>query len=118
MNETTPPCDRSMDVLNRFCLSRSVLRDVTGRWAPLVLLALDENAPARFGDLHRAVDGCSERMLSQTLRTLTDDGFVTRGEEHGHHPVYGLTDGGRTLVPHLRGLRDALYAHLTESSSE
>ena len=66
-----------IDVFDPRCPSRSILRDVTGRWAPLVLMALNDGA-CRFGELHRTIGGSNERMLSQTLATLTDDKLISR----------------------------------------
>lgn len=101
-------------VLNAFisgCPSRSELRDVTGRWAPLVLLALD-NGITRFGDLHRFIGGSSERMLSQTLQTLADDEVVARSVDADGRPRYELTAGGRKIAARMHELMDTVYTHL------
>ena len=100
-----------LDVFDPRCPSRGALRDVTGRWAPLILLALDDGV-TRFGDLRRSIGGSNERMLSQTLTTLTDDGLVLRDLDETGRPFYELTPGGRTIAGRLRDLRDAIYAHL------
>lgn len=100
-----------LDVFDPRCPSRRALRDVTGRWAPLVLLALDEGA-VRFGDLRRSIGGSNERMLSQTLTTLTADGLVDRTLDENDRPFYQLTPGGRSIAARLRDLRDAIYTHL------
>lgn len=98
------------DAFNAQCLSQATLRDLTGRWVPLVLIALDDGA-RRFGEVHRRIGGSSERMIAQTLRTLEADGFVERGTDEGR-PAYALTDGGRAIAERFRGVLDALYAHL------
>lgn len=103
------------DVLYVDCPSREVLRDVTGRWAPLVLLTLADGG-TRFGELRRSIGGSNERMLSQTLATLTDDGLVRRDVDPDGRPRYGLTPGGREIARRVRDLRDAVYHHLDTSA--
>lgn len=65
------------DVNQPMCPSRLILEHVTSRWGVLVLAALLERS-YRFSELRRAVGGVSEKMLTQTLRTLERDGFVHR----------------------------------------
>ncbi|WRS30086.1 helix-turn-helix domain-containing protein [Actinomycetaceae bacterium MB13-C1-2] len=116
MGHRTEEVEFAPDVLESNCPSRRLLRDVTGRWAPLVLISLDDGI-SRFGDLHRAIGGSNERMLSQTLTTLVGDGFVTRDQGTNERPVYGLTEGGREIARQLKALRDAVYDHLNASDA-
>ncbi|MBL7502716.1 helix-turn-helix transcriptional regulator [Frankia sp. CNm7] len=69
--------DGQSDVFDRDCLGRVVLNHLTSRWGLLVLVAL-RDGPMRFYELRNLVDGVSEKMLSQTLRTLTRDGLLAR----------------------------------------
>ena len=59
------------------CPVRDVLDHLSGKWSTLVLLYL-EDGPRRFGALRRGVPQVSKRMLTQTLRDLERDGFLTR----------------------------------------
>lgn len=102
-----------LDAFNAKCPSRTRLRDVTGRWAPLVILALSDGI-TRFGDLHRYIDGSSERMLSQTLKTLTDDEVVTRTVEADGRPNYTLTAQGNEIADKLQALIDTVYRHMAD----
>ena len=61
----------------RECPSRSLFTKVGDRWNMLIILAL-ENGPLRNRDLQAAVDGISDRVLSQRLSALTADGLVAR----------------------------------------
>jgi DNA-binding HxlR family transcriptional regulator len=72
-NEPVP----SLDVFASDCPVRPILDDLTSRWATLVLAAL-MSQPHRFSQLAARIEGISEKMLSQTLRTLTRDGAVNR----------------------------------------
>jgi DNA-binding HxlR family transcriptional regulator len=93
------------DVFSRDCRSRSVLEHVTGKWAVLALAALHAG-PHRFGELRRRVDGVSEKMLSQNLPTLEQDGLVHREVRSAipPHVEYTLTPLGTRLAPRLLDL--------------
>ena len=94
-------------ILPENCPSRTVLDHVTSKWGVLVLVALSEQT-LRWGELRRVVEGVSEKMLAQTLKTLERDGFVLRDA----HPVipprveYSLTPRGRQLAERLLPLMD------------
>ena len=94
-------------ILPEACSSRTVLDHVTSKWGVLVIVALSEQT-LRWGELRRVVEGVSEKMLAQTLRTLESDGFVLRDA----HPVipprveYSLTPRGRELAARLLPLMD------------
>lgn len=100
-----------LDAFNSRCHSRETLRAITGRWAPLVLLALDDGI-TRFGDLHRYIDGSNERMISQTLRDLAAEHLVVRSSDDTGRPLYTLSPGGKDIAQHLRGLLTSVYTHL------
>jgi DNA-binding HxlR family transcriptional regulator len=60
-------------------LVREVLSRAAGRWPLWALYALAENGgPLRFSRLKERVEGVSQKVLTQTLRSLERDGLVTR----------------------------------------
>lgn len=76
------------------------------RWTGAILSALTER-PLRFGELGKAVPGLSDRLLSQRLRELEEEGLVERVVEPGA-PVrvtYSLTPKGADLGPVIAELR-------------
>ena len=76
------------------------------RWTGAILCALIER-PMRYGELGKAVPGLSDRLLSQRLRELEDEGLVQREVEAGT-PVrvtYSLTRRGDELGPAIHELR-------------
>lgn len=92
------------------CPSRVVLDHVTSKWGFLVLLALAEGRPLRWSELRRRVEGVSEKMLAQTLRTLEADALVARDARPvvPPHVEYSLTPLGSDLARLLTPLMDWL----------
>ena len=89
------------------CASRVVLDHVTSKWGVLVIVALSETS-LRWGELRRGIEGISEKMLAQTLRTLEADGIVHREVTASIPPRvdYSLTATGRELVDRLLPLME------------
>jgi DNA-binding HxlR family transcriptional regulator len=86
------------------------------RWTGAIVCALTER-PMRFGELAKAVPGLSDRLLSQRLRELEDEGLVEREVEAGT-PVrvtYSLTEVGVELGPAIRELK--AWAKLWKSTA-
>lgn len=77
---------------------REILSRVGDKWTFVILAALRERC-MRFNDLHRAIDGISQRMLVVTLRHLERDGFVARTVYPTVPPrvEYELSERGRSL---------------------
>ncbi|MFI7132753.1 winged helix-turn-helix transcriptional regulator [Nonomuraea sp. NPDC050153] len=100
------------DAFHRDCPARMVLDHVAGRWAVLVLTAL-RDGPLRFHELRKKIEGVSEKMLSQTLRTLVRDGFVRRTVTPSTPPQvsYALTGLGEGVTESLRSLFDWVRDH-------
>ncbi len=90
---------RAPNVYSADCPTRQVLDRIADKWAMLVLGLLTDG-PVRFNQLRRAVDGLSQKMLSQTLKNLERDGLVER-KAFATVPVtveYAMTPLGRTLA--------------------
>ncbi len=87
------------------CCIRSVLSNVTGKWRMIIILAL-EDEPRRFGDLKRCIGDVTQSVLTENLRGLQRDGYLTRKVDPGP-PVavsYELTALGRNLLEMLKPL--------------
>ena len=93
------------DPYQRDCPSRRLLDRIGDRWTVLIVGALD-GRPMRFTEIAGQVEGISQKMLTQTLRSLERDGFVTRTAYPvvPPHVEYGLTPLGRSLQDPLRAL--------------
>lgn len=107
-----------MNIANPYssdCPTRKVLDRIADKWAVLVLGLLSEG-PIRFNRLRRAIEGISQKMLSQTLKSLERDGLVSR-KAFATVPVtveYAITPLGRTLATTLDALRIWAETHMEE----
>ncbi|WP_328922273.1 winged helix-turn-helix transcriptional regulator [Streptomyces griseoaurantiacus] len=102
------------DVFHTDCLARTMVDHVTSRWGVWVLISLRKN-DLRFFELRESIQGISEKMLAQTLRTLVEDGLVWRKVEPTTPPqvTYGLTDFGREVGRPLTELFDRITDRLS-----
>ena len=102
-------------VLDPRCHTRLVLDRIADKWTALVIQIL-AGGTMRYAALQREIGGISQKMLTQTLRSLERDGLVQRTV----HPVvppkveYSLTKLGRTLIEPLQGLCRWSEKHLGE----
>lgn len=97
------------------CPTRLVLDRVADKWAVL-LLGLLARGPRRFNQLRREVEGLSQKMASQTLKSLERDGLVTR-RAFPTVPVtveYAITPLGETLAETVDALRLWGETHIQE----
>lgn len=76
------------------------------RWTGAIVCALTERS-MRYGELGKAIPGLSDRLLSQRLRELEEEGLVEREVEAGTpvRVVYSLTEAGQQLDPVLNELK-------------
>ncbi|WP_213770195.1 winged helix-turn-helix transcriptional regulator [Bradyrhizobium sp. dw_78] len=97
------------------CPTRQILDRVGDKWAVLILLLLREQ-PIRFNQLRRMIEGISQKMLSQVLKSLERDGLIRR-RAIATVPVtveYSITPLGATLAKAVDPLRDWAETHLKE----
>ena len=97
---------RTGDVYDPNCPTRVILDRVGDKWAVL-LLGLLVDGPRRFNELRRMIGGISQKMLSQTLKSLERDGLVRR-RAIATVPVtveYSITPLGTTLAHAVGPLR-------------
>lgn len=108
------------DAFLAVCPSRQLLDRLSNKWVVLILAALGSDGspppngecevadrPLRYSELSRQLAGVSQKMLTQTLRSLERDGLVSR------HVVptvpvtvtYELTDLGASLYATVRDLK-------------
>ena len=78
---------------------------VGGKWKLLILRNL-RSRPWRFNELQRDLEGISQKVLTDSLRQMMDDGLVCRQDYQELPPrvEYGLTDLGKEMLPILDAL--------------
>ncbi|MFR9723212.1 winged helix-turn-helix transcriptional regulator [Streptomyces sp. MS19] len=116
------------DAFLAMCPSRQLLERISDKWVALVLAALGGDGPGpgavpgsgprplRFSELARRISGVSQKMLTQTLRSLERDGIVTRTVTPTV-PVtvtYGLTALGGSLQGVMLGIKEWAEGHMGE----
>jgi DNA-binding HxlR family transcriptional regulator len=103
------------DPFSSRCPSRQVLDRIGDRWSVLVILTLADGT-RRYGELATAIEGVSQKMLTQTLRGLERDGLVTR-TVHAEVPPrvdYELTPLGRSLLGVVGALTEWATSHIDD----
>lgn len=95
------------------CPVEATLTVIGGRWKVLILREL-MTGPKRFGQLHRALAGITQKMLTQQLREMERNGILTRTVYPQIPPrvEYALTDLGKSLRPVLAAMHRWGVRHL------
>jgi DNA-binding HxlR family transcriptional regulator len=104
---------RDYDAFLAGCPTRELLSRLTDKWVALVIPAL-AGGPLRHGELAHRIAGVSQKMLTQTLRTLERDGLVTRTVT-ASVPVrvdYALTPLGHELFPVMVSIKNWAETHM------
>jgi DNA-binding HxlR family transcriptional regulator len=94
------------NVYDANCPTRLVLDLIADKWATLIIGLLIVEQPRRFAALQRQIGGISQKMLTQTLRSLERDGLVKRTVYPQVPPrvEYALTPLGETLCEPIAAL--------------
>jgi DNA-binding HxlR family transcriptional regulator len=114
MPTSTPaPIIRIHDVYDKNCPTRHALDRIADKYTVLVVVFL-HNKPRRFNELQRVITGISQKVLTQTLRSLERDGLISRTvyPEVPPHVEYALTPLGETLIQPLATLRHWAETHI------
>ncbi len=87
------------------CPVETTLMLISNRWKVLILRELIEGTK-RFGELKKSVAGISQKVLTSNLRSMEEDGLVTRTvfPEVPPRVEYTLTDTGYSLKPLLNAM--------------
>lgn len=97
--------DQQEDELEVCGISRT-LEVIGAKWTVLIVRDLLEQ-PRRFSELEHSLTGISPRTLAQRLRELEHCSVLARDCSGGDaHPLYRLTDKGRSLSAILDHMRE------------
>ena len=96
------------DALFPDCPIRNILSRLCDKWSLLVIYTLNNagKETIRFKELQRTIPDISQKMLTVTLRTLEEDGYVNRTvfPEVPPRVEYTLTERAKSLLPHINSL--------------
>ena len=103
--DTKAPLSFHLNFSNQNCPARRALDLVTDKWTPLVVYVL-RDGPQRYTQLKRQIGGITQKMLTQTLRKMEDEGLATRTVYPTAPPSveYALTPLGKTLCEPIEEL--------------
>src|SRR5579871_3713065 len=104
---------KTRTVYDKDCPTRHALDRIADKYTVLVIAFLQEK-PRRFDELQRVITGISQKMLTQTLRSLERDGLVKRTvyAEVPPRVEYELTPFGETLIEPLAALKNWAETHI------
>jgi len=98
------------------CPLTAALAALGGKWKLIIIYWLAES-PKHFAALRKAMPSISQKVLTQQLRELSNDGIVNR-EPKGAVPApveYSLSDYGRSVLPLVEDVRVWGRGHLARS---
>ena len=89
------------------CPVATAVSIIGGKWKLLIIRNLKER-PWRFNELQRDIEGISQKVLTDSLRQMIDDGLVYRHDYQEIPPKveYGLTELGKEMLPIIDALTD------------
>lgn len=92
---------------NYFCQLDLGLEFIKGKWKALIICHL-RNEPIRFLELQRRIEGITQKILTEQLKALEEEGIILRVvyPEVPPRVEYELTEKGRELLPILDSIEE------------
>ena len=89
------------------CPVATTVQLIGNKWKLLIIRNLMER-PWRFNELHRSLEGISQKVLTDSLRQLEADGIITRTvyPEVPPRVEYALSDLGESMRPILNAMQE------------
>ena len=110
---TTAHVKRPGEPTTEDCPMRAAMTAIGGKWSLILLYWLDKT-PRRFNELQRLVPDISHKVLAEVLRTLEQEGLVTR-TERGTQVEYAISPHERSVRPLIDVIHDWGQSHLGRS---
>ena len=88
------------------CPVATTVQLIGSKWKLLILRNLLQR-PWRFYELKRSLDGISQKVLTDSLRSMEEDGLITRTvyPEVPPHVEYALSETGESMRPILMAMQ-------------
>ncbi len=89
------------------CPVATTVQLIGSKWKLLIMRNLLER-PWRFNELKKNLEGISQKVLTDSLRSMEDDGIITRTvyPEVPPHVEYALSETGESMRPILNAMYD------------
>lgn len=90
-----------------FCPVETTVGLISNKWKILILREL-LSGTKRFGELKKGIEGISQKVLTQNLRSMEDDGIIGR-QVYAEVPPrveYFLSDLGNSLRPIIDSMKE------------
>lgn len=89
------------------CPVATTVQLIGSKWKLLILRNLLER-PWRFNELKKNLDGISQKVLTDSLRSMEEDGIITRTvyPEVPPHVEYALSEIGESMRPILTAMQE------------
>ena len=89
------------------CPVATTVQLIGGKWKLLILRNLLER-PWRFNELKKNLNGISQKVLTDSLRSMEEDGLITRTiyPEVPARVEYALSELGKTIRPILNAMQE------------
>lgn len=89
------------------CPVATTVQIIGSKWKLLILRNL-LSRPWRFNELKKDLEGISQKVLTDSLRSMEEDGIITRTvyPEVPPHVEYALSDLGESMRPILDAMKD------------
>ncbi|MEM8675498.1 MAG: helix-turn-helix domain-containing protein [Cyanobacteria bacterium P01_G01_bin.67] len=103
------------EIFNLNCPTQQVLDIIGNKWSVIIIYCLAYQT-RRYKQLERKIEGISQKVLTQTLRKLEQNGLIKREVYPVAPPQveYSLTSLGETLVEPLSLLAEWSEQHIEE----
>ena len=101
------------------CPLTAALAAIGGKWKLIIIYWLAES-PKHFAALRKVIPGISQKVLTEQLRELVNDGIVRR-QPTGAIPApveYSLSDYGRSVLPLVEEVRLWGRSHLERMGAQ
>lgn len=88
------------------CPVATTVQLIGSKWKLLILRNLLQR-PYRFNELRRTIPGISQKVLTDSLRSMEEDGIITRTVflETPPHVEYSLSELGNTMRPIIEAMQ-------------
>lgn len=98
--------EKKIENFGSCCDVNGIFKIIGGKWKVLLIKAIAQECPKRFGKLRREMEDMAQTTLTLQLRELERDGILCR-QTYAESPPrveYKLSELGKTLLPVIEQL--------------